>query len=58
MVNGGPNLFGLTQYDYQTSFFSDRPPIMSQGVGWAIVIGFGAVFAILTTSLVRTKSTG
>ncbi|DBB03406.1 TPA: hypothetical protein ACH3X3_010770 [Trebouxia sp. C0006] len=48
---GGLNLFGLHQYDGLTSFFGDGPPL-SQGVGYGIVVGFGAAFAVLTTTLV------
>ena len=48
---GGLNLFGLHQYDGLTSFFGDIPPL-SQGVGYGIVVGFGAAFAVLTTTLV------
>ena len=48
---GGLNLFGLHQYDGLTSFFGDGPPL-TQGVGYGIVVGFGAAFAVLTTTLV------
>ena len=48
---GGVNLFGLHEYDELSSFFGDGPPL-SQGVGYGIVVGFGAAFAVLTTLLV------
>lgn len=51
MVLGGDNLFGLTQYDGRTSFFQDSP-VVSQGVGYGIVIGFGIFFSLFTTLLV------
>ncbi|MCO5577813.1 hypothetical protein L7F22_031646 [Adiantum nelumboides] len=47
MTLGGPNLFGLHQYDNKTSFFNGLT-ILSSGVGYAVVLGFGAFFAILT----------
>jgi hypothetical protein len=51
MPLGEKNLFGLTQYDYKTSFFGDSAPL-GQGVGYGIVVGFGAFFSILTTVMV------
>ncbi|CAK0787068.1 hypothetical protein CVIRNUC_010284 [Coccomyxa viridis] len=46
-----PNLAGLTQYDGATSFFNGQPPL-SEGAGYAVVVGFGAFFSIFTTILV------
>ena len=41
-TNDTYNIGGLPcRYDYQTTFFTGHPPILSQGVGWAIVLGFG-----------------
>ena len=34
-----------------TSFFDGQPPL-SQGAGYAVVVGFGAFFSIFTTILV------
>ena len=39
------------QYTGQESFFGDDPPL-SESVGWAVVLGFGAAFSIFTTILV------
>ena len=35
-------------YAGRTSFFGSEPPL-SQGIGYAVVLGFGAAFSILTT---------
>lgn len=48
----GSNLAGLQQYGNATSFFDPTNPILPQSVGWAVVVGFGAFFAILTLILV------
>lgn len=48
MPLGKANLFGLTQYDNKTSFFSGET-LFAPGVGYAIVCGFGAFFAVVTT---------
>ncbi len=45
-------VYGPSQYDYKTSFFGDSAPL-GQGVGYGIVVGFGAFFSILTTVMVR-----
>ena len=34
-----------------TSFFNGQPPL-SEGAGYAVVVGFGAFFSIFTTILV------
>ncbi|KAK9904775.1 hypothetical protein WJX75_002276 [Coccomyxa subellipsoidea] len=52
-----PNLFGLTQYDGLTNFFSDQNfeydgYVLPQSAGWIVVILFGFVFALLAIFLV------
>ncbi|KAJ7569943.1 hypothetical protein O6H91_01G101200 [Diphasiastrum complanatum] len=47
MPVGGPNLFGLHQYDNKTAFFTG-PAIFSQSVGYAVIVGYGTLFALLT----------
>lgn len=47
MPVGLPNLFGLHQFDNQTSFFNGNT-IFSPGVGYAIIFGYGTLFALLT----------
>lgn len=45
------NSFGLTQYDCKDSFFgSDHP--LSQAWGYAIVVGFGIFFSIVTSIII------
>ena len=39
------------RYDGQDSFFGGIPPL-SEEVGYGVVLGFGVVFSIVTTSLV------
>lgn len=39
------------RYDGADSFFGGSPPL-SKGVGYAVVLGFGALFSIITTVLV------
>ena len=39
------------RYDGQDSFFGGDPPL-SKGVGYLVVLGFGALFSIITTILV------
>mmetsp|Transcript_33576 Transcript_33576/g.85923 ORF Transcript_33576/g.85923 Transcript_33576/m.85923 type:complete len:695 (+) Transcript_33576:42-2126(+) len=39
------------QYMHETSFFGGEPPL-SQGMGYGIVLGFGAFFSVFTTALV------
>lgn len=41
----------FAMYDGQKSYFEDSPPL-SEAVGWIVVIGFGLVFSLFTTSLV------
>ena len=38
-------------YAGQDSFFGGEPPL-SKGVGYAVVVGFGVVFSIITTALI------
>ena len=55
MAQSGPdvpiNLFGYSQYDGQTTFFYDQPAKLSQAWGWGLVLLFGAVFAVITTTV-------
>ena len=39
------------QYEESESFFGTNPPL-PEGVGWAVVIGFGALFSVITTIIV------
>ena len=39
------------RYDGQDSFFGGEPPL-SKGVGYLVVLGFGALFSVITTILV------
>ena len=48
---GSVNAFGLHQYDNQTSFFA-AGPALSSGVGYGIVLGVSAFFALLVVGLV------
>jgi uncharacterized membrane protein (DUF4010 family) len=41
----------FAKYETSTSFFGDNPPL-SETVGWIVVLGFGALFSIITTVLV------
>ena len=41
----------FADYANRTSFFEDDTPLPSW-VGWLVVIGFGALFSIITTILV------
>ena len=41
----------FAEYENSTSFFGDETPL-PEGVGWAVVVGFGAVFSVITTILV------
>lgn len=50
MPVGGPNLFGLHQYDNKTSFFNGET-LFSPGIGYAIILGYGAFFTVLTMSI-------
>ena len=51
ILQGPENLFGLTQYDYCTSFFGENPPL-SQSAGYSMVVLFGVVFSIITSGLI------
>jgi hypothetical protein len=52
MPAGQSNVAGLSQFDGQTSFFDPSTPILPQSAGWAVVVGFGAFFAVVTVVLV------
>ncbi len=39
-----------------SSFFGGKP-VLNQGVGYAVVLGFGAIFAVVTSFLVSSKNT-
>jgi hypothetical protein len=41
----------LLEYAGETSFFEGTPPL-SQGVGYLVVLGFGAAFSVFTTLMV------
>lgn len=41
----------FAEYDGESSFFGGSPPL-SVGVGYAVVIGFGMIFSVITTVLV------
>lgn len=47
----GPNLFNLTEYDGKCSFF-DGKPALPQALGWFIVVGLGAIFALASAGAV------
>ncbi|KAK9810614.1 hypothetical protein WJX73_004522 [Symbiochloris irregularis] len=49
------NLFGLSRYDNQSSFFGDGHPL-GEGLGYGVVAGFGVFFGVLTTLLVWSYS--
>jgi len=44
------------EYDGMESFFGGEPPL-SEGVGYLVVLGFGAIFSIFTTILVYAEKT-
>jgi len=48
---GTLNAFGLHQYDNKNSFFQDGPA-MSEGIGYGIVLGVSAFFALLVVGLI------
>lgn len=48
---GPDNLFGFTQYDGKCEFFGDDAPL-NEGVGWAVILGFGFVFSLITSGIV------
>jgi hypothetical protein len=39
------------KYQGQDSYFGGEPPL-SEGVGYLVVLGFGALFSVITTALV------
>jgi hypothetical protein len=39
------------EYQGQDSYFGGTPPL-SKGIGYLVVVGFGALFSIFTTALV------
>ena len=39
------------EYQGKDSFFGGEPPL-SEGVGYLVVLGFGALFSVITTVLV------
>lgn len=41
----------FSRYAGQDSFFGGSPPL-SEGVGYLVVLGFGALFSLFTTGLV------
>jgi uncharacterized membrane protein (DUF4010 family) len=46
-TNDGPPFL---EYDADTSFFGGEPPL-SKAVGYLVVLGFGALFSVITTVL-------
>eukprot|EP00980_Cylindrotheca_fusiformis_P014906 scaffold4062_cov137-Cylindrotheca_fusiformis.AAC.12 len=42
------------QYEGQDSFFGGKPPL-PESVGWAVVVGFGALFSVITTIIVMAQ---
>ena len=50
-VNVGPLPPTFEEYAGEESFFGGSAPL-SQAVGYVVVLGFGALFSILTTALV------
>lgn len=42
------------EYAGRTSFFGSEPPL-SEGVGYMVVLGFGAAFSIFTTMIVHIE---
>jgi hypothetical protein len=39
------------QYKYQSSFFNDNAPL-DVSVGYLVVLGFGVLFSVVTTTIV------
>ncbi|KAG2494461.1 hypothetical protein HYH03_007513 [Edaphochlamys debaryana] len=47
------NLFGLTQYDGECQFFNNGgDTALPKGLGWFILVGLGAIFALVPTFLI------
>ena len=44
----------FARYAGKDSFFGGEPPL-SEGVGYLVVLGFGALFSLMTTGLVLMK---
>ena len=42
---------GIASMQGEESFFGDNTPL-PQWVGWAVVLGFGLLFSIITTAIV------
>ena len=42
------------EYEGSDSFFGSDPPL-PEGVGWAVVVGFGALFSVITTIIVMVN---
>lgn len=45
------NLFGLTEYDFKDKFFGSDT-LLSKGIGYVVLLGFGAFFSVFTTIIV------
>jgi hypothetical protein len=50
-VNVGPLSPTFDEYQYQTSFFEGEPPL-DVSIGYLVVLGFGALFSVVTTLVV------
>lgn len=50
--NPASNIFGFPEYVGQTEFFPDGEAALSEGVGYAVVLGFGGFFSLFTTLIV------
>lgn len=44
----------FSQYEGLDSFFGSDPPL-PESVGWAVVVGFGALFSVITTIIVMAN---
>mmetsp|Transcript_3555 Transcript_3555/g.10340 ORF Transcript_3555/g.10340 Transcript_3555/m.10340 type:complete len:694 (-) Transcript_3555:691-2772(-) len=51
MVLGGENVFGIASLSNRDSFFAGQP-VLSQGAGYGIVLGFGIFFSLFTSLIV------
>lgn len=49
--NATSNLFGFGDYEGLEDFFGDES-LLSQGIGYAIILGFGGFFSLFTTFFV------
>jgi len=52
LSNRNDNLPPFAQYEGQTSFFPAGEAPLPQWVGYAVVIGFGLLFSVITTLIV------